>query len=284
MKLGLNLNGDVEINLLIKKASQAESFGFDSIWIGEHRGFVHPFVLLGALSRATQNITLGTSIISAFSNNCFHILKSFSLLKEVHGSRFIAGIATGDFTSLRAECINPAKPIKRVVECVDVLRKILPVYVGATAKKMISKASQIADGVLLNHIYPEHISWALRQFKGNAVRAAIAPALVLPDEDYEKKLIYSAGVVAAGAPKTVATELGIDEKVEKIRSLVERGKFGELLKYRNFLLERFALAGSVEEITDRIEELEKLGIELVILGAPFFLGKGFNRADDIISR
>lgn len=284
MRLGVNFNGDIAIELLINKATQAESIGFDSIWIGEHRSFAHPFVLLGAISRETKSITIGTSIISAFSNRCFHILKSFSLLKEVYGSRFIAGIATGDFHSLRAECIHPAKPVKKVMSCVEVLKKTLPVYVGATAKKMIASASQLADGVILNHIHPEHISWALKQFRGDAVKAAIAPALLLPDEEHEKKLVYSAGVVAAGLPEKVAQEFGIEREFEKIREIVKKGRFEGLLKHRDFLLERFALAGDAEELVSRLEELKKLGIELVILGAPFFMGKGFNRADDIISR
>ncbi|MEM3151689.1 MAG: 5,10-methylenetetrahydromethanopterin reductase, partial [Candidatus Bathyarchaeia archaeon] len=45
--------------------------------------------------------------------------------------------------------------------------------------------------------------------------------------------------------------------------------FDALKKYDEFLIEKFAIYGNLEEIKNKIEELKRIGVDQVIFGAPF---------------
>ncbi len=282
MDFGVNFNGDMDIREAMSKATKAEKMGFSHIWVGESRSFVHPFPLIVSLSSATQNIVMGTGIISALGNRCFHINKAFLTLKEFYGERFIAGIAPGDEQSLKIECISTKSVLKKLEYCISKIRKTVPVFIGASGPKLIELATLKAEGIILNYINPEYLKWALKHRKKKKYTVAIAPSLILPDKENERELLYAAGVIVAGANKVFLEEAGIYKEAQEVRKKVVNGNFRALVEHKDFLLENFTLSGTQKEFVEKVEELMKLGLDQVIFGSPFNKSEKFEEAENII--
>ncbi len=282
-ELGINFNGDLGREEAAARAAAAERSGVRYLWVGESKPLVHPFPIMTLLAESTTHATIGSAILSAMSNRCFHIAKAFTVLKEVYGERFIAGIAPGDLHGLRVECIASRGVVVRLEKCISKIEGVVPVFVGASGPKLIELASMRSEGVILNYAHPEFIKWALRHVRRKTYIACIAPALVLPDKENIAELRGAAAVIASGANPVFIADMGIDEKVAEVRDIVKRGRWSGLAEHESFLLEHFTLSGSVDEVVERIEELAKLGVEQVILGSPFVKSTAFEKIINTIS-
>jgi len=280
MDFGVNFNGDLPMGEMKKRSAAAEHLGFNHIWVGESRALVHPFALLPPIASSTRESTVGTGVISALGNRCFHINKAFSTLKEMYGERFIAGLAPGDLHGLKVECVDTRGVMERLDHCVSRVDEV-PVYIGASGPKLIGRASR-ERGIILNYIAPEHVEWALQKREKKAYTACIGPALILPERKNEKELLYASGVVAAGANQVFLEEQGLYEEAHKVNSKVARRDFRALKEHRDFLLENFALCGTEEEVVDRVKELEKLGVDQVVFGSPFVKSYRLERAEEVL--
>ncbi len=269
-KVSVNINGDFEDEILIEKLRQIEKL-VEIVWIGESDFFKDPFYL-AELFLENSKIKVGFGVLRAF--NCERILRNLKKLSD-YDDRIIVGIA-GDRIELTYSCV------KKLREKFD-----FPVLCGATGKRSIRKLSEIADGMLLNHISPKHVSWAVKHSTSD-FNAAYGPALVLPSE-FEQDLLIAAALVM-GSSEAFLKEMGYEaiyeeiSKVDLMRLIELRHKgdiYGEedyrkLLKHKQFLLENFTLCGSVHEISQKMLRILEL-CDHVILADPFFRDENFDR-------
>ncbi len=282
-ELGINFNGDLNREELGARAKLAEDGGVHYLWVGESKPLVHPFPVMTLLAESTCEATVGSAILSAMSNRCFHIARAFNVLKEAYGERFIAGIAPGDRHGLRVECIASRGVVKRLEKCISAIEGVVPVFIGASGPKLIELASMRSEGVILNYAHPEFIRWALRHMKRKVYTACIAPALVLPDRENAAELLGAAAVIASGANQVFLEDMGLEEKAAEVRRLVTKQRWDELTRHESFLLEHFTLSGSAEEVAEKIGEIAELGVEQVILGSPFVKAREFEKIINSIS-
>jgi len=274
MDVGINFNGDQTFEKIRDGARLSEELGYSNIWVGESVEFNHPFPVITAIAGATENIQLGSGIVSYYFNRPLHIKKAFETLVESYGERFTIALAPGDLNSLRAAGIEISKPLSKLEETIAELRASealakTPIYVGASGPKMIEVGSKLADGVLLNYAHPDYVKWALEHLARDTFVAVYAPALLTPDSANERSALIAASYVAAGANKTFQKEFGLTEFVEEIRKILRDKKFSELVKHREFLTSHFLISGDTEAIQKQINTFEKMGINQVILGSPF---------------
>lgn len=272
--VSLNINGDFEDEVLIEKARRAEKH-VDVVWIGESDFFKSPFHV-AELFLENTDLKVGFGILRAGS--CENVLRNLERFRG-YEDRILVGIAAGDGGSVAGavECIERVKA-----------RFSFPVLGGGTGKKSILTISKIADGMLLNHISPEHVRYAVR-LSSSGFNAAYGPSLALPSE-FEQDLILATALVM-GSSRQFLREMGylhVYEKLKKVNlpELIERRQRGEdlygvadfetLLKFREFLLERFSIAGSPETLAGKIAELLRV-CDHVVLGDPFFREKDFDR-------
>jgi alkanesulfonate monooxygenase SsuD/methylene tetrahydromethanopterin reductase-like flavin-dependent oxidoreductase (luciferase family) len=149
----------------------------DSIWIPESWGR-EAFTSLGALSQTTEQVKLGTSIISIYARTPATVAMAATTLDLLSNNRSIIGL--GASTSAIVENWHGLKfqqPLARMREYLECLkpmiraekvnykgkffdvknfkllykpqRQNIPIFVAAVNKKMISLATEIADGILL---------------------------------------------------------------------------------------------------------------------------------------
>jgi 5,10-methylenetetrahydromethanopterin reductase len=287
---GINFNTDLSISSIIKGVKIAEEYGYDYIWIGEAFQYSHPIPIAALISKVTKKIKVGI-IVSPKIDKCIHIIKSIQVLQEAYGERYAIGLIPGDPLRLKTLGLNTFNILEDIKSCIksfprvnlkiksefkDSIPKLckltsLPIYVGASGPKMINEGSKIADGLLLNYINPEFIKWALEFVDvKNCCIAAFGPVLLKPaTKELLMALRISAAVVAAGANKSLIKEFNMHTQIEEIKKIFEKNEFNALESYDEFLINKFAVYGDIEELKSKIEELRKIGVDQVVFGTPF---------------
>jgi len=287
MDFGVNLNGDMYASELKEAAAAAEEAGFSHIWVGESITYLHPFPIMAACLEYTENIKVGTGIISPQRTRRFHIRRAVSTMKEVYGPRIVVGLAPGDRYGLMTDCIDTGRVLSTLEKSVHRFKETdpqVPVFIGASGPRVIELGSREADGMLLNYVHPDYVRWALGHLRKDCYTAVYGPSLILPNEDLMATLRGAAAVVAAGANRTFAREMGLTDLVHGVRGMVKEKRWSGLAPYEKELLERFTISGSMEDISRRIEEYIEMGIDQVIFGVPF--GRdidGIKRMGEVIS-
>jgi|Deesub1362A_J573_1020465.scaffolds.fasta_scaffold00145_48 hypothetical protein len=282
MEFGINLNGDLSPEYIERAAKIAEEVGVTHIWVGEQISFRHPFTLLPIIAESTEEITIGTGILSVFVNSFNQMCGFFELLCEEYGDRFIAGIAPGDFESLKSLGIIPKKVLDTINRNISFLKNTgIRVFVGASGPKMIENASINADGILLNYVFPEYVKWGKQFVKKDCYLVAYGPSQVLP-RHYDSHLIIASAIVFSGGNKTFLRDFKLEKMAGEIRNILERRQFNELERYENFLRSHFSICGNMDELIERICLLK---VEQVVFGDP--AGKSLDsirKVGEIISK
>lgn len=109
---------------LVKAAADAETAGFDRIWVSElHRS---AFVPATAIANATSKAEVGTAIALAFVRSPLTIALSALDLDELSGGRFILGLGSG-VQRLNENWHNArfGKPASHLRETVTIVRKLI---------------------------------------------------------------------------------------------------------------------------------------------------------------
>ena len=177
-KIGYSLGPLLSMHEVIACAKLADSQqNVDSIWVPESWGR-ESFATLGAMSQITRRVRLGTSIISIYSRTPATVAMAATTLDMLSNKRTIIGLGPStaaiveNWHGLKFE--RPASRMREYVECLKLmasgekvnyngeffkannfkilhqpLRKHIPIFMAAVNKKMVSLASEIADGVLL---------------------------------------------------------------------------------------------------------------------------------------
>lgn len=178
----------------------AEHAGYDDLWLPDAEGLPDPITSAAALGVATSSIRLCTGIVPVF-NRPPPLLATAVAAAHVHAEgRFILGLGASTQNMIsRWYGLPYAKPLTRVRESVDLLRRIfagektayngvtvnstgfrlkslpstrVPIYLGAIGARMLQLAGEIADGVLINDFTPrDRLAWALDQIDIGAKRA-----------------------------------------------------------------------------------------------------------------
>ncbi len=267
------IGGKFPMKETVEKANLSERLGFDYVWVGESPTFALPFELMAAIAENTEKITIGVGIISPLLYNDIHIIKAFQTLKEVYGNRFIIGLGPGDLHHLESVGLEQKNFLRRIRECIKSLKEHkatgdMPVFVGAAGPKMIELASSESDGVLLNYVHPNFIKWSLERFKKKVYTVAYGASLVCPDVENRKRLIMAAATVAISIREEIQETFGMKETIDQIKKIFKEGRFEDIWKHEVFLAEKFALCAPVDKLKEKIEEIEKRGVDQIIFSYP----------------
>lgn len=177
-----------DVQAQVEFAKYAEEKGFDSMWVTETRLVRDAISILGALTRATDDIDLGSSVLPMWTRNVALMAQTWSTLYEMAGPRVRCGLGAW-WDPLAANVgidRRDPNPLRAMWEYCDVLRRLLdlenvtydgehlhvtdieldlvradvdprevPLYIGATGFQMNKMSGElvgegITDGVILN--------------------------------------------------------------------------------------------------------------------------------------
>lgn len=177
-KIGYSLGPLLSTREVLACAKMADSHqNVDSLWVPESWGR-ESFATLGAMSQVTKKVRLGTSIVSIYSRTPATMTMAATTLDMLSGNRTIIGLGASTATIVEnwhgLNFERPASRMREYVECLRLMasgekvnyrgkffkvnnfkilhspqRKQIPIFMAAVNKKMVSLASELADGILL---------------------------------------------------------------------------------------------------------------------------------------
>lgn len=272
-KISVNINGDLPESELIDRARIAENSGVSIVWIGETPFFRNPFDVASVIARETS-LAIGFGTVSPLRRSCGEIIRRIDSLIDRFGDRFILALSPGEVRKGAVEA---------VLSCISIAKdRGLSVLAGCSGKRITRETSRIADGILFNYVFPDHIRWISRFMERDIFTAAYGPALLMPSQFFQDLLIACA--VVMGSNMDFLKEFNympVYQDISRIRlhemiSLRQKGMdiafhpdFPLLVKHSQFLLQRFSISGGILSVEERIRGLLEV-CNHVILGDPLF--------------
>ena len=186
----------------IAMAQQAEALGYDDIWLADAGG-LDAFTLSPMLLEKTEKLRLGIAVVPAYTRTPAVMASTLAVINQAYPGRFVPGFGTSSHAIIEGwHGLQLEKPLTRMTETVALLRSMLagektsytgetlhskgyrqapsdppvPVYLAALRSKMVERAAEIADGVILN-LFPSSVLPRIIEHIGiGAERAGKDPA------------------------------------------------------------------------------------------------------------
>jgi len=265
MKFGLclpNFGGKIGPGEILELAIAAEDNGFASVWATDHiimprrlkspyDELFEPFVTLASIAAKTSGVKLGTSVLVLPQRDPFLVAKQAATLDHFSGGRTILGVgagwAEGEFEYLGADFKKRGKVLD---ESIDLLRRLWTDSVINYSGKFF----RVSDAVS----FPKPVQKVIPIWVGGTSDAAIERAARVGDGwhpvgvDPARLSQGAARVMKSGTGKTVSVRLTVDVRRRREDYLSPDGE------------RRVALSGSREEISGKLDEYAKAGLEYLV--------------------
>jgi alkanesulfonate monooxygenase SsuD/methylene tetrahydromethanopterin reductase-like flavin-dependent oxidoreductase (luciferase family) len=197
VKIDIVLNATAAPGELARLGVLAEQYGVQTVWTASYLASRDPFSNLVPLALATRTIGLGPIAVNPYDTHPVRIATSLLTLNE-HAAGRARIVVGGGGEALQALGIRPARRVRAVGECVQILKEARsdapwsftgeiyqvtnyfpawakaprpPIYVAANKPQMLRMAARVSDGVMLSDLTPaicrERIGWVgehLREF------------------------------------------------------------------------------------------------------------------------
>lgn len=326
MKLGLTIGySGAQLNIDVDLIREAESLGYDSVWSAEAWGSdaVSP---LAWLAPQTKTIKLGSAIMQLPGRSPAMTAMTAMTVDALSGGRMILGLGTSGPQVVEGWHGLPwDKPLTWMREYLTIVRRVLareepltfegkkyqipyrgpgskglgkplksimhgrrdiPIYTGSMAPKGQALAGELADGVLLTNMHPEHGEVTMKNLRVGFEKAGrdgsnfdIAPVVaVVMGDDVEKcrmplkaQLAFYVGGMGARNKNFYADyvrSVGFEAEVETIVDLWFDGKKREATAaVTDAMVDAFYLVGPADRIRDRFAAWKESVATTMVVGS-----------------
>jgi len=301
LNFGVGLFPTDPLQKMIRLAKLSEELGYSHVWIGDsHLIWREAFVNMAAAALNTVKIKIGTGVTNPLTRHPSVVASGFATLEEFAPGRFIVGIGLGD-SSVETMGMKPARLsyFEKVITDIRALlsgkeveletgkihlkhpsKNGMPIYVAASGPKMLELAGRIADGIiLLVGIDDSYIRQAKERI-GSGAKAAnrdpreIEIILWVPCSVSER--IPAKDAVKAHVARVVAHPLPflLDDKEKKVLEEIRRAynyyqhmeqKASQAQVIPDWLVDKFAIAGTPTECRAQVERLRGSGINQIAI-------------------
>jgi 5,10-methylenetetrahydromethanopterin reductase len=202
-RIGLYLQDKHPIRDGMRYAQLAEERGFEAVWQAESRLVREATVPMAAYAAVTGRIAVGAGVVNNWTRNVGLLAATFSTLDDLAPGRIRLGIGAWWEPLATKVGVHRHHTLEAMRETVEAVRHLLamervsyhgefvhledveidivhgdrapkhvPIYIGATAMRMMELAGEIGDGVLLNYLVgPAYNRQALEALATGAERA-----------------------------------------------------------------------------------------------------------------
>ncbi len=202
MRFSISLNsGHGPTAEAVRLAVLAEKNGLECVWYCQDLFQRDVWVFLTAAAAHTEEIGLGTGIVTPYTVNPAELAMHAATLDEYSGGRVRLGVSVGAVEFLRWVGIEARRPLSAMRESIELIRRLLkgervehegrvfrgwtrdaymrfeplrdriPVYLGAQSRRMLELTGELADGGLPLLFPPEYIEDVLGHISRGAARA-----------------------------------------------------------------------------------------------------------------
>jgi len=279
VEIGLGVQTNRSADAYVRISRFAEEAGFDAISVFHDLGFQPAIVPLTLMAHSTDRIRLGPAALNPWTLHPFEIAAQIAALDAVSGGRAYVGLAQGAW--LDELGLAEERPLQGMREAVEIVRRVLagdtsgfdgerfrlapgrglhfehprdsvPLMLGTWRPRMAALAGEIADELKIGGCASPDMARLVRSWIGNDDVRLVVGAVTVVDED---------GDAARGLAR---------ERVELYLPVVGHLDVTlELEPGEPLPLEPFVLAGTPEEVVERIEALAAAGVGRVELGPPW---------------
>jgi len=312
---GVGLFPTEPLQKMIQLAKLSEDLGFSHIWVGDsHLIWRESFVNMAAVALNTTKPKIGTGVTNPLTRHPSVTASGFATLEEFAPGRFIVGIGLGD-SSVETMGWKPAR-LSYFERTIADLRALLagkeveletgkihlkhpcqnkmPIYVAASGPKMLELAGRIADGVIiLVGTDPNSIRQARERIEAGARAAHRNPReidLVLWVPCSISDRVPAKDAVKAHVARIVAHPLPflLDPEEQKVLEEIRQAynfyqhmeqKASQAQVIPDWLVDKFAIAGTRQECVAQVERLRQTGINQIAI-IPYGAGGG-DRAETL---
>jgi 5,10-methylenetetrahydromethanopterin reductase len=308
VRFSIRLNNDLPLGEYAHLARVAESAGFHQFWVSNDLFFRSVWVILSHVAAATSRIQLGTCIVNPYTMHPAEIAMAAASLDELSHGRFCLGLSSGASDFLQWVGIAADRPLTRVLETVQVLRKLfagesaeldgremswrpeaylrfrarpIPIYLGAMSPGMLRAIGRVADGGLPLLFPPEHYATAMRHITGGMAEAG----RTRDEVDVAACVWCSVGTDAASAEAVLRDKIAyyghalsplildalqVDRaEFEPIQAAIQVDR--DAARARAMVTPRMlsiGIAGSPKDLVPRLESLVSAGARHLSFGPP----------------
>ena len=214
----------------IAMAQQAEALGYADVWLADAGG-LDALTLVPMILEKTENLRVGIAVVPAYTRTPAVLASTIAVINQAYPGRFIPGLGTSSHAIIENwHGLKLEKPLTRMSETVALLRTMLagektafagetlssrgyvqapsdpqpPIYLAALRSKMVERAAEIADGVILN-LFPrpalprimEHVAIGAERAGKSAedVEIVCRHMMVVSDDKPGARAAFRAGFV-----------------------------------------------------------------------------------------
>ena len=315
LQYGVGLFPTEPIQRIVQLGKQAEELGFTHVWIGDsHLIWREAFVNMAAVALNTSRVVIGTGVTNPVTRHPSVLASAYATLDEMAPGRFAVGIGLGD-SSLEtmgrkqarlADFEEAVAQMRAVIEGGEAAlesgnirlnfsqgRKI-PFYVAASGPKMLELSGRVADGVIiLVGVDSGALEKAVARVAAGAESAGrklsdVHLVLWVPCAVSEQPGAKDA--VKAHVARVIAHPLPfpLDDREQKVLDDIRQAynyyqhmdqRASQARVIPDWLVDKFAIAGSPDECRAKVEELERSAVQQVAI-IPYDVG-GADRGETL---
>ena len=301
---GIELTPEIPVDEVADLGARAEAAGFDAVFASCHYNNRDPFLSLGRVAAATDDVLVGPGVANPYDTHPVKLASQAATLDELSDGRAVFGIGAGDASTLANLGVERDRPLRRVLESFKVAQDLwagervdhdgtfaardaglnyepssIPVYVGAQGPHMLRMAGKHADGVLVNASHPRDLSWSAdrvaegaeeREVDGDVDVAAYASVSVAEDEAAALAAARPpVAFIAAGAAPPVLERHGIDEdRAGDVGAAIEAGEFETAFGLvTEPMLDAFCIAGTATQVAEQVAAAGE-HVDSIVAGSP----------------
>ncbi len=250
---GIGLRGNLAAGEYSKLGGLAEDLGFDVVSAFHDLGDEPATVPLLEVAKATSRVRLGPACLNPYTMTCEEIADAIADLSDVSNGRAYLGLARGAWLG-----VPQHDAVARVRDAAEfVTRQVrVPLLIGGWGARMVALAGEIASELKIGGSANPDIVPVMRSRLGTDRTGIVLGAVTVVDED---------GVAArAHALATVQRYFEVVARLDPTLSDMPPVVTDELL-------DRFAFAGTPEQVARHVDEVFAAGATRVEFGAPFGL-------------
>ena len=303
-RLGLTMWGTEPVAAMARHAALAEQIGFDSVWVIDSQLLCRDVtVSLAAILAATTTLRAATGVTQPITRHASVTAGMMATLAEMSAGRAIMGIGTG-FSSLRTIGMKAAR-ITEVEAFSHEVRSLLrnedgrmswldapvdvPIVVAATGPRMTRAAARFGDGVILHQgLSPDLLARAFEWLGNSTAEVSCWAPYSLGATPAEARDRVRSRVAGALVNVNAAWFDGAERvAVERLQAGYDVGHHASAAadhaaSVPDSLVDRYALAGTAEQIRDGLARLlDQPGVDRVILN-PQIVGPGAKPLDVVL--
>jgi 5,10-methylenetetrahydromethanopterin reductase len=300
-EFGVGLFPTEPLQKMIHLAKVSEEVGFSHVWVGDsHLIWREAYINMAAMALNTTKVKLGTGVTNPLTRHPSVVASGYATLEEYAPGRMIVGIGLGD-SSVETMGMKPST-LAAFAESLQQMRQLfageeaelptgrihllhpckgkVPIYIAASGPKMLELSGRSADGIIvLVGVADEYIAHAKEKIAVGAKAAGRkledinlvlwVPCAVsdsAPAKDAVKA--HVARVVAHPLPYVLdPKEQQVLQEIRKTydyyHHMDQQANHAEVIP--DWLVDKFAIAGTVAECRTQIERIKKTGIQQIAI-------------------